>query len=334
MEILDIVHRAIQRSQVIPGFNPSECPEDYEERVSDILVNELIPNMNCDRGLDLTEIVLTYTPREGVIDLVAPPADEQHFIVTLPYSSRYLLTPTEESMYSRTYGNLIDALDSIGISEDSMPKDPTGDLIPIGIWTTDLKFIECPKLPIESWGSHQEGSDPTINPVYNVPFTPMMVTGIVDPATGAEIEYKHAMEFISAEYRHARFVFMDEVYEDKLRIRFHMEWADNPVQIVIPVPLTVVNYFDSPKPWSGKIIAPRKFRDFLISELAFRIADEYGIANAPNLEKASSKAYNMLLKNYPKRQHGMDMNKRIAETLRRPVGMVVTTTGSYGGYNG
>ena len=33
MEILDIVHRAIQRSQLIPGFNPDECPEDYEQRV-------------------------------------------------------------------------------------------------------------------------------------------------------------------------------------------------------------------------------------------------------------------------------------------------------------
>ena len=63
MEILDIVHRAVQRSQVIPGFNPSECPEDIEERVSDILTHERITDLNCDRTLDLTETVMPFSNR-------------------------------------------------------------------------------------------------------------------------------------------------------------------------------------------------------------------------------------------------------------------------------
>ena len=329
MEILDIVHRAIQRSQLIPGFNPDECPEDYEQRVSDILVNELIPDMNNDRGLDLTETVVPVRPSCGVVDLQAPPIDCGRFIVTLPYPSSYLLEVV--GGIGPTYHNLIMALEAIGIDEDHMPRDPTGDLIPLGIWTRDLKFLECPKtLPL---AYAQTGNEVKINPIYNVPFTPMRVEGIVEAETGLEVEYKHAMEFISAEFRYAKYVYMDEVYENKIRVRFHKEFSDAPVEIVIPVPVTTINYFDSPKPWNGKIIAPMKFREYLISALAFRVADEYGIASAPGCEKAMIRAYNMLLKNYPKRQHRVDVNRRISDTLRRPMGdqLVGITNGGYNG---
>lgn len=329
MEILDIVHRAIQRSQLIPGFNPSECPEDYEERVSDILVHELIPNTNCDRCLDVTEIVLPYKPRRGVIDLQAPPADEHHFIVTLPFSSDYLMQ-TEGTGWNVRFVNLENALKEIGLTDDTMPRDPTGELIPLGIWTTDLKFLTCPKaLPTQYAEAGYEGVQ--ISSIYNVPFTPMRVSGVVEAETGVEVEYKHAMEFVSAEFRHARYVFMDEEYEDKLRVRFHPEYGDAPTLLILPVPITAINYFDSPKPWSGKIKAPLKFREYLISALAFRIADEYGVASAPGCEKAMTRAYNMLVKNYPKRQHAMDVNRRIAETLRRPAGTILSSASFYGG---
>ena len=331
MEVLDIVHRAIQRSQLIPGFNPDECPEDYEQRVSDILVNELITDMNNDRGLDLTETVIRLRPVQGIIDMVAPPADINRFIVTLPYRSEYLLeveTVANESSYS----NLVNALAAIGLTDDTMPRDPTGDLIPVGVWTQDLKFLECPKaLPSE----YAQGENiVTVNPVYNVPFAPARVEGVVEADTGVEFDYKHAREFISAEFRHAKYVYMDEVYENKMRVHFHREYADGPVELVLPVPVTVVNFLDSPKPWNGKVIAPVKFREYLIATLAYRIADEYGLASAPSCEKAAVRAYNNLLKNYPKRQHSMNVNRRIADTLRRPAGCVTSADGFYGGYNG
>lgn len=331
MEILDIVHRAIQRSQLIPGFNPDECPEDYEQRVSDILVHELITDMNNDRGLDMTETVICLRPNHGIIDLVAPPADIDRFIVTLPYRSEYLLE-VETGTGGAAYNNLVNALAAIGITEDTMPRYPVGELIPIGVWTQDLKFLECPKaLPTEY---AQGDNEVTVNPVYNVPFAPARVEGVVEASSGVEFDYKHAREFISAEFRYAKYVYMDEVYENKMRVRFHKEFADGFVEIVLPVPVTVVNYFDSPKPWNGKVIAPMKFREYLISMLAYRIADEYGLASAPNCEKAANCAYNNLLKNYPKRQHAMNVNRRIADSLRRPAGCITSADGFYGGYNG
>ena len=46
------------------------------------------------------------------------------------------------------------------------------------------------------------------------------------------------------------------------------------VEIVLPVP-GYVN-FDSPKPWNGKVIAPVKFREYLIATL-YRIAGRAGL---------------------------------------------------------
>ena len=326
MEILDIVHRAVQRSQVIPGFNPSECPEDIEERVSDILTHELIPDLNCDRTLDLTETVMPFTPRHGIIDLCCPPGDANKFIVMLPFDSKYLLEQDDHGMYA----NMIAALQAIGMT-DSQPKTPTGELIPLGVWSSDWKFIDVPAVPVESIGAPYELS---VNPVYNVPFPPMCVEGVVEASTGCELDYKHAIEFISAEFRHARFVFMTELYENKLRVRFNPEFGDLPVQIVLPVPVTYVNYLDSPRPWSGKIVAPMKFRNYLITSLAFRIASEYGVATAAELKTASDGAYNMLAKNRNKKQHAMDFNRKISETLRRPVNTTISSAGFYGGSNG
>ena len=103
---------------------------------------------------------------------------------------------------------------------------------------------------------------------------------------------------------------------------------------MLPVPVTYVNYLDSPRPWSGKIIAPMKFRNYLITTLAFRIASEYGVATAAELKIASDGAYNMLVKNRNKKQHAMDFNKKISEVLRRPVNTTVSSAGFYGGSNG
>ena len=125
-----------------------------------------------------------------------------------------------------------------------------------------------------------------------------------------------------------------EVYENKLRLRFHKEYGNLPVELVLPVPLTVVNYLDSPKPWSGKIIAPPKFREFLITKLAYRLAKELGVASAVDLKTDVAEAYNLLVKNYPKQQHVTDFNKRISDTLRRPVNTMVSSAGFYGGTNG
>lgn len=327
MEILDIVHRAVQRSSIFQGFNPAECPEDIEERASDVLVHEMIPALNNDRTLDLTETTMIFTPGpNGVLDLSCPPSDGKWFILTLPYDSQYLMEQDEHGMYS----NLIQALNDIGMT-DSQPTDPLGGFIPLGIWSSDMKFITTPAVDIHSLGP---GCEPSINRIYNVPFPPMRVEGVVESSTGCELDYKHALEFISAEFRHARMVYMYEVYENKVRLRFHHEYGNLPVELVLPVPITVVNYLDSPKPWSGKIIAPPKFREFLIAKLAYRLAKELGVASAAELKTDTAEAYNLLVKNYPKQQHATDFNKRISDVLRRPVNTIVSSAGFYGGTNG
>ena len=68
MQVMDIVNRAVINAGIVPSFNPDEVPEDIQQRAADVLRNEIIPDMNCDRTLDMTEIAVPMCPRNGIID--------------------------------------------------------------------------------------------------------------------------------------------------------------------------------------------------------------------------------------------------------------------------
>lgn len=317
MEILDIALRAIQRSGVLPSFNRDECPEEYEQRACDILTYELIHDMNCDRTLDMSETVITLKPMNNILELCCPEDDGTRYILTLPRDSAWLL---EQS--NGYFENLSEILTSIGIVEHP-PVNGVGEALPLGIWSTDLKFIEVPA------GDFTQITNARLNVKYNVPFPVMSVSGVFEAELGYEIEYKHASEFVSAEYKHSEQVFMVEEFTNRTRIRFNPEFADKLVNVVLPVPIQVVNYLDSPKPWTGRIIARPKYQGYLIAELAARTAEEYGVASAERLRVTADKEYNKLVKNYPKKQHTIDLQKRIAQTLHRD--SLLNSQGYHGG---
>lgn len=321
MEILDIAHRAIQRSGVLPSFNRDECPEDYEQRACDVLVNELVNDMNCDRTLDMTEVALPFKPTNNILDLCCPEDSEDRHILTLPYTCDYLVKYEQPS---GQYTNLSQALANIGVAAHP-PRNGVGEQLALGIWSIDNKFIEVPVQDLSAITELQ------VNLRYNVPFPPMRVEGVYEMWTGIELDYKHAGEFVSSEYFRCEHVFMVEDYPNKVRIKFHPEFADKPVNVVLPVPIQCVNYLDSPRPWSGRIIAPKKYYGYLIAELAARTAEEYGVASAPGLRKSADNEYNKLVRNYPKRQHHVDIPKKIADTLGRVPGMTVLGSGYNGG---
>jgi hypothetical protein len=330
MEILDIALRGIQRSSVIPSFNRDECPEDYEQRACDILVNEIIHDMNCDRTLDMTETVLRFKPHHNVLDLQYPPRDESQYILTINEPAEWLMQTDEYGMFV----NLIAKLSEIGITEHP-PVNAVGEQLSLGIWSLDLKFIRVPAGDFSVIGPVPRGmGEAVLDERYNVPFPPMRVERVFEADLGFELEYKHADEFISAEYRRSQYVYMEEQYPDKYRLRFHEEFADKMVDVVLPVPITVINYLDSPKPWSGRILAPDKFRGYLIAELAARYAAECGVASKDSLRVDADKEYNKLIRNYPRRQHRVDIERKVANTLKRTPGVICTTGGFYGGVNG
>ena len=50
MQVMDIINRAVMKSGVVSNFNPDEVPEDIQQRAADVLRNEIIEDLNCDRA--------------------------------------------------------------------------------------------------------------------------------------------------------------------------------------------------------------------------------------------------------------------------------------------
>ena len=159
--------------------------------------------------------------------------------------------------------------------------------------------------------------DELLDKRYNVPFSPMRVEGVFRACDGAELQYLHAAEMVSAEFRHSQLVYGVEDLPDRMLIRLNRSYGSEPLLLVLPIPLKIVNTFDNPKPWEGTVIAPEKFRSYLIAKLAYRLAIEYGLDTAPAMAKLVEESYQALIKNISKRHHAQDIPRRIADYLHR-----------------
>lgn len=349
MQVMDIVNRAAFDSGVSPSFNPDEVPEDIQERGADILRNELIRDINCDQTLSLCETVVKLSPRRGVLDLRSTPLDYDHFIYqTAPYNGDFYMQTEYAPMYPQSPSvyymrNLIDYLVDLGVVKLEGTSNPyavvtrtekwatnqLGEPMPIAFWSIDGKLIEVPT-DISALFNVQKPD--FISKRFNVPFDPTQIEEIYRASDGAPLDYVHAGELVSCEFRHSPLVYTVEEFEDRLRVRFTQNFGDVEVLLILPVPIKVINSFDEPHPYQGRIIAPPKFRSYLINALAWRLAGSYGIATEANLEKKASVSYNALIKNRVKREHPQDVDRRIAQYIHRGRGWAVGTGDSaYGG---
>lgn len=345
MLVLDIVNRAAMQSGVVPSFNPDEVPEDIQARGADILRHEIIPSMNCDRTLDITEVVQVFTPFHGVVDLVTTPLDYPREIYgTVPVHSSDLLKVMHTTYMGQDveyYPNVRTLLENMGLTSGASspfqlnvtPKWPTdfvGNPRDIAIWTEDLKLVEI------DYGNQCSLNGASINPTYNVPFAPMRVDEVFRASDGAPLQYVHAGEFVSSEFRYAQLIFASEDYVGKLRLRFTPSFGSTPVMVVLPMPLKIVNSYQEPHPWQGDIEAPEKFRSYLVSQLAYRLAIEYGVSTAPAMLDLATKAYQSLLKNQSKHDHPQDISRKICHYLGRNRGWRTGSNGNgyAGGFNG
>ena len=104
MQVMDIVNRAAMQSGAVPSFNPDEVPEDIQARGADILRHEIIPSINCDRSLDITEVVHPASPHCGVVDLVTTPLNYPREIYgTVPLTAQELNKTTTMTYMGNEY---------------------------------------------------------------------------------------------------------------------------------------------------------------------------------------------------------------------------------------
>lgn len=351
MQVMDIVNRAVMSSGVVPSFNPDEVPEDIQARAADVLRNEIIPNMNCDRTLDITEVVFTLPVINGIIDLVTTPLDYDGYIYpTVPYTAQQLCqVKAIMSPSVFTAKTLYDLLTDMGLIIQTnpgdynttvptwrWPKDQFHGERNIAIWTDDNKLLEIGNDPTVLVNTTQQDMEDRINGLYNVPFPPMRVSEIYRASDGANLQYVHAGEFVSAEFRYSQLIFTTEDYPTKLRVKFPRNYGCATAMVVLPMPIRVINSFDEPNPWEGEIVASDKFRSYLIAVLAWRMATEYGVTTVEAMKKLVDVAYQAILKNPSKREHKQDISRKISNYLERGRGWRAGANGNgyAGGFNG
>lgn len=344
MLVMDIVNEAALASGVVPSFNIDEVPEDVQAIASMFLRKEIVVSMNCDRNLDITEAVAKLHPVNCVIDLMCPPPGYPNEIYgTVPLTSSQLLqtfTVTYAGQNYQVYSNLAQLLINMGLCKADpvnptkvlhtveWPTDSVGNPRNIAIWTDDWKLIE-----IEN-GSEIVPSGVRVHPFYNVPFPPMWVEEVYRAYDGARLEPKKAGEFVSAQYRHCQLVYMVEGYTKKFRVRFTPSYGNSEALLIVPVPIQIVNSYEEPHPWQGELIAPEKFRPYIVSRLAACLAHFYNIEGADNLDKKTGIFYQSLLKNKPTVEHKADVPRLIGETLGNGGGFRLGSNGYNGGFYG
>lgn len=361
MQVMDIVNRAVMKSGVVSNFNPDEVPEDIQQRAADVLRNEIIEDLNCDRAVDISETVVTLTPEDSKIDLITTPLDYERVIYgsVAPTSATLLKTELtahgpEEARYPvyilKNLGLLLDEMkiakyegfDDTVKPTDKWPTDQFGNYRDIAVWTSDFKLIKVDK-PDEDgyvsclWHNYYDwDATVLIDKRYNVPFYPAYIDEVYRANDGAPLMYIHHGEMVSAEFRHSQLVFTLEDNITRMTIRFTRNFNNSPAAIVLPVPVKVINSYEEPNPWQGEIVAPRKFRSFLINMLAWRMAIEYGVDTKENMRLQSTTSYTNIIKNKVKREHPQDIERQIFHYLRRGHGFRtgVGGNGYSGGYYG
>lgn len=313
MEVLDIVQSAAFKAGVVSSFNPDELPDDVQEAGRAVLVNEIIPTLNCDRTIDITVTSRVYTPTNGKIVLCPfkQPADNFEIIgySSMPASKMEQIDPSTTDYYimtevARLRPTWVTGGDGIPYGYSSeWPVDDFGEYCTAAIWSLDMKLV-----------IYKDGK-PQITPDVNIDFPPMRVDAVMDESSRYTYDYLYRDEYERTfKFTSLPGVYTTEEYDDKLVIL--LNGGPDPKLVVLPVPLQIINRDHA---HSGTIIAPEKFRRYLIDATAVSLAIIYGMSTLPLMEKAATVSYNLLKKNKPQPLHKANVAQEITNKLRPDV---------------
>lgn len=315
MEVLDIVQSAAFKSGVISSFNPDDCPGDVIDAGRDLLRYEILPGLNCDRTLDITVTSRVYPLKDGRIVLKPYTENRENFAIAgyIDKTSTEMLSDRVGGIYayySRVEEShpdwVYDATETSKYPTDEWPTDDFGKRTTYAFWTTDTHLVYVKNLdePLHL-------QDIAEVPGVNIEFMPMRVDTVLDEHSRIGYEYLYREEFEKVIFRNLPGCYTTEEYEDSIIILLH--GTPDPKRVVLPVPLQIVNVTHE---YSGKIVAPEKFRRYLIDCTAVALARTYGMSSLAEMEKAAAVSYNLLKKNKPQPLHRANVTEEITDKLR------------------
>lgn len=291
---MDIIRYALVSSGVNSSFDTDDIPEDYVRVAENYLYNVVIRNINSDRTFDLCDTCITRTPINNRITL-RPAPNNLIILGKSDYSLTDMLNPTNSkwSLVLLEFG--------IG-SADDLPHNQAGDAIEAYVWTSDDILV---------------GITPTLAydvTRYNISFPPMYIINVYDGDTRNRLDYKNRSDFESYRYHNDSNVYsVEDLYGEGMSITFH----DSPKSksIILPVPVTIT--VDNNMLGSGVIHAPEKFRPYLISELAYQLADYYHLSTAESKRLEADTCMKRIIRVNTAYNEPLDIGNKIRETLSR-----------------
>lgn len=339
MLVKDIVQNAASESGVVSSFNVDELPQETLETGYGILKSKVLPELNCDRSIDITTTSRTYMPSlesngEYAIHLQPIPDTWEGVDLgdtnTLPSNSNYtsasLTDTTLESNSTLTVGayNFWLAVKELkGDDYELTINQYTGIPETSGIWSQDGYFIERKYALNENYDPTDTNSDQyisTLSYVYgdrkltqkvNIPFAPMYISAIINDNDRGTLKYVYTEEFENSDYHKNPYVYTTEDYEDCVKIRLNS--SDKKV-LILPVPLTIVKS-KSNDVYGGEILAPSKFRGFITDYLAVLLAIQYGVTTKEDMQILAQKSYTLLKKNCKQVAHPMNVSEKIRNVM-------------------
>lgn len=305
MQVLDIIQSAAFKAGIIPSFNPDEIPGDVVSAGRNILMNEIIPGLNCDRTIDITVTSRVYQPKDGIIVLtpLRQPVDNFEIIGYTKYTAQELI----RGEFSHWIEEL-KRLRPLWIYDDNdgntqtknWPVDIMNTKRSAAIWTSDMQLV---------YGTPTEVN---IMPEVNIDFPPMRIDTVLDDDSRIKYEYVYREEFDQILNVMLPGVFTVEEYDDKLILL--VKGTNRPKRLIMPVPLQIV---DADNERSGTITAPEKFRRYLIDATAVSLAIVYGVTTVDMMKEQAHQSYELLKKNKTQPLHKMNVTEEIQDKLRR-----------------
>lgn len=296
MDVLDLVQSAAFKSGIVSSFSQDDMPGDVLDAGIKLLSGQILPQLNCDRTIDITTTCRVYTPERGRIVLTPLKQPLQDFIL-LGYSKYTAddLFRTSNSHWPEEIGRFHPGWDT------DWPVNDFGDPLTLAMWSKDCKLV------------HGTSRLACIIGPENIDFMPMRVDSIIDISTGVKLTYTYRDEFEQAisVVPSIPGIYALEEYDDKVVV--FIKGTPGPKKLILPVPLTLINQ-DAQHP--GEIVAPPKFRKYLIDATAVQLAIVYGVSTVEAMKAEAAASYNMLKKNHTQPLHQVNVADRMNDIIR------------------
>lgn len=322
MEVIDIVRYAAFKAGIIPSFNPNDLPGDVLDAGTAALSEEILPALNCDRTLDIAVTSRIYTPENGIIKLtpLTQPIENFRIIGYSGMTANQLLESDGLNLGNTFFDQEVNRLrpswvtvkqnpPNAGalIASDKWPVNDFNEQCDAAIWSSDMKLV---------YANDIRGVVPTIMPEVNIDFPPARIENIIDTQTRIELTYLYRDEYERTfNAPTANGVFTIEERPNSIIIL--LKAIGGPKTLVLPVPLQIINSEHSA---AGTILAPAKFKRYLIDCVAVSLAITYGVSTIEAMRGDQAVSYNLLKKNKPQPMHAANTSEIICQTLRRPIG--------------